>query len=118
VSTEPPQRQQNVPKEQWQNVGTLYRDNNTENKESEIIDRENETTWQKTLENLQADLSLGESVARFTGTTLLQVTDTKAKIGVPNAKTVALLERRLYGQIAKALKGVVGKELDLQFVTS
>jgi hypothetical protein len=99
------------------NVGTLNRENNTEKKETEKTDRENETVWKKTLENLQADLLLGESVARFTGTTLLQVTDTKAKIGVPNAKTVALLERRLYGQIAKAIKGVVGKDLDLQFIT-
>jgi hypothetical protein len=31
---------------------------------------------------------------------------------------LVLLERRLYGQIAKAMKGVVGKNLDLQFVTS
>jgi hypothetical protein len=116
VATQPPECLQNVSTKWKQNVPTHYRENNTETKQTEKTSRENETIWKKTLENLQADLPLGESVARFTGTTLLQVTDTKAKIGVPNAKTVALLERRLYGQICKALKGVVGKELDLQFV--
>jgi hypothetical protein len=117
VATQPPECLQNVSTKWKQNVPTHYRENNTETKQTEKTSRENETIWKKTLENLQADLPLGESVARFTGTTLLQVTDTKAKIGVPNAKTVALLERRLYGQIAKAIKGVVGKDLDLQFIT-
>jgi hypothetical protein len=116
VATQPPEWQQNVATKWKQNAPTHYRENNTEKKEPEKTDREKETVWQKTLENLQTDLPLGESVARFTGTTLLQVTDTKAKIGVPNAKTMALLERRLYGQIAKAMKGVVGKDLDLQFI--
>jgi hypothetical protein len=116
VSTAPPQCQQNVPKERPQNVPTLYRDNNTENKETEKTDRENETTWNKILENLQADLSHEEVVARFTGTTLIEVTETAARIFVPNRFAIPWLERRLYGQIARAIKGVVGKDLDLQFV--
>jgi hypothetical protein len=118
VSTEPPQRQQNVPKEQWQNVGTLYRDNNTENKQTEKTDRENQAIWNNALEQMKKALPLGETEARLTGTTLLEVTDTKAVIGVPNRFAIPWLERRLYGQIAKAMKGVVGKNLDLQFVTS
>jgi hypothetical protein len=118
VSTEPPQRQQNVPKEQWQNVGTLYRDNNTENKEAEKTDRENQAIWNNALEQVKKDLPLGETEARLAGTALVEVTDTKAVIGVPNRFAIPWLERRLYGQIAKAMKGVVGKNLDLQFVTS
>jgi phage replication O-like protein O len=103
MSKEEPQRAQNVP---------------AENKEAEKTDRENETVWQKTVENLQADLPGEEVAARLTGTTLIEVTGTSARISVPNPHAVAWLERRLYRQIAKAIKGVVGKDLDLQFVTS
>jgi hypothetical protein len=119
VSTEPPQWQQNVPKEQCQNVATpdTYRENNTENKEREKTDTENQETWEKTVEQLKSDLPVGETAARLTGTTLIEVTDTKALIFVPNRNALPWLERRLYGQIAKAMKGVVGKDLDLQFVS-
>jgi hypothetical protein len=118
VSTEPEQCQQNVPKKRPQNVVALYRDNNTEIKETEKTDRENETLWNKTLENLQADLPQEEVAVRLTGTTLIEVTGTSARISVPNPHALAWLERRLYGQIAKAIKEVDGKDLDLQFVTS
>jgi hypothetical protein len=49
VAITPAQWQQNVPKEQWQNVATLdtHRENNTENKEIEKTDRENQETWEK-----------------------------------------------------------------------
>jgi phage replication O-like protein O len=100
---EEPQRTQNVP---------------TEQKEPEKTDRENETTWDKALEQLKKDLPLGESEARLNGTTLIEVTDTVAMIGVPNRFAIPWLERRLYGQIAKAMKGVVGKDLDLQFIAA
>jgi hypothetical protein len=116
VSTKPPQWQQNVPKEQPQNVVALYRDNNTENKETDKTDRENQETWDKTLEQVRNDLPLGETEARLAGTTLIEITDTAALIGVPNRFAIPWLERRLYSQIAKAMKGVVGKDLDLQFV--
>jgi hypothetical protein len=116
VPTQPSECLQNVSTERTQNVATHNRDHNTENKETEKTDRENETTWNKTLENLQADLPREEVAARLTGTTLIEVTDTKARISVPNPHAVAYLERRLYGQIAKAVKGIVGKDLDLQFV--
>jgi Bacteriophage replication protein O len=116
------QQAQNVPTEQEQNVPTEPRENNTEKKEPEITSRENETTWEttwaKTLEKLQADLLPGEADARLKGTTLLQVTDTAARIGVPSAFVIAWLERRMYGQISKAMKEVLGKDLDLQFVAA
>jgi chromosomal replication initiation ATPase DnaA len=98
------------------NVGTLNRENNTEKKETEKTDREKQTIWDKALEQVKTDLPLGETADRLAGTTLIEVTDTKALIFVPNRFTVPWLERRLYGQIAKAMKGVVGKDLDLQFV--
>jgi hypothetical protein len=118
VSTEPPKWQQNVATKWKQNVVTHNRENNTENKQTEKTDRENQETWQKALEQVKSDLPLGESEARLAGTALLEVTDTKAMIGVVNPFTIPWLERRLYGQIAKALKGVVGKDLDLQFIAA
>jgi hypothetical protein len=117
VATQPPERQQNESTQWKQNGATHNRENKTENKEEEKTDRENEITWNKALENLQADLPGEEVAARLTGTTLIEVTDTAARIGVHNANTLAWLERRLYSQIAKAMKGVLGKDLDLQFIT-
>jgi hypothetical protein len=119
--TEPAEWQQNVSTKWKQNVAAHNRDNNTENKETEKTIRENQTTWDLTLEKLKGDLpasDAGEAGTRLTGTTLLQVTDTTARILVPNRFAVAWFERRLYGQICKAMKGVVGKDLDLQFVTN
>jgi cytoskeletal protein RodZ len=117
VSTTPAQWQQNAPAKWKQNVSTLYRENNTENKETEKTDRENQETWEKTVEQVKQALPVGEAAARLTGTTLIEVTDTSALIFVPNRFAIPWLERRLYGQIAKAMKGVVGKDLDLQFVS-
>jgi hypothetical protein len=120
VSTEPPQRRQNVPKEQWQNVATpdTHRENNTENKEEGITDRGHETVWQQIKETVQEGLPIGESAAKLSGTTLIDVTDTKAVIFAANRFAVLWLERRLYGQIQQAMKHVLGRDVDLQFVTS
>jgi hypothetical protein len=118
VSTEPAEWQQNVSTRWKQTAPTHNRENNTEIKETEKTDRENETLWNKTLEHLQAGLLQEEAAARLAGTALVEVTDTKAMIRVNNPVALAWLERRLYGQIGKALKGVIGKDVDLQFVTS
>ena len=118
VSTEPPAWQQNASTKWKQNAPTQYRENNRENKEIEITDRENQETWEKTVEQLKKDLSVGETADRLTGTTLLEVTETAARIFVPNRTAIPWLERRLYRQIAKAIKAVVGKDVDLQFVSS
>jgi hypothetical protein len=101
-----------------QSVAAEQRENLPENKEPEKTSRENETTWNKTLEQLQEDLPLGEGERQLKGTTVLQVTDTTARILVPDRFTVAWLERRMYREICKALKGVLGKDLDLQFVAA
>jgi hypothetical protein len=116
VATQPPECSQNVSTQWRQNGATLYRENNTENKETEKTDRENQETWEKTIEQVRKDLPLGETADKLAGTTLIQVTQTAATILVPNHTAVAWFERRLYSQIAKAMKGVVGKELDLQFI--
>jgi hypothetical protein len=120
VSTKPPEWQQNVPRERWQNVTTsdTHRDNNTENKETEKTNRENQTVWEKAVEQVTKDLPVGETADRLAGTMLLAVTETAATIFVPNRFVIPWLERRLYGQITKAIKGVVGRDVDLQFVTS
>jgi hypothetical protein len=117
VATEPAQWQQNVSTKWKQNEPTQYRDNNREKKETEKTDREKQATWEKTVEQVKKDLPLGETEARLAGTTLIEVTDTRALIFVPNRFAIPWFERRLYGQIAKAIKGVVGKDLDLQFVS-
>jgi hypothetical protein len=118
VATQPPEWQQNVSSKWKQNVGTHNRENNTENKETEKTNRENQNTWDLTLEKLKDDMPLEEAETRFNGTTLLQVTDTTARILVPNHFAVAWFERRLYSQICTAMKGVVGKDLDLQFIAA
>jgi hypothetical protein len=116
VATEPAEWSQNVSTQWQQNVAAQDRENIPENKETEITSRENQTTWNKTLEKLRAALPPGEAEARLTGTTLIQVTDTAARIAVPSATALLWLERRMYRQIANAMKGVLGKEVDLQFV--
>jgi hypothetical protein len=118
VATTPAQWQQNVSTKWKQNAAALYRENNTENKETEKTDRENQATWDKALEQVKKALPLGETANRLAGTTLIEVTDTAATIFVPNRLAVPWFERRLYGQIAKAIKGVVGKDLDLQFIAA
>jgi hypothetical protein len=118
VATDRVEWQQNVSTKWKQNVPTQDRDYNTENKETERTTRENETTWDKTLERLKEALPPEEAEARLTGTTLLQVTDTAAQILVPSANALLWLERRMYRQISNAMKGVLGKDLDLQFVAA
>ncbi len=117
VATQPAQWQQNVSTKWKQNAPTLCRENNTENIETEKTTRENQETWEKTVEQITKDLPPGETADRLAGTTLIEVTETAAQIFVPNRTVAVWLERRLYRQITKALKGVVGRDIDLQFVT-
>jgi hypothetical protein len=120
VATQPAQWQQNVSTKWKQTVATpdTHRDNNTEIKELEKTDRENQAIWDKAIEHITNHLPIGETADRFTDTTLIAVTETAALIGVPNRSAIPWFERRLYGQIAKAMKAVVGKDVDLQFVSS
>jgi hypothetical protein len=118
VATEPAQWQQNVSTKWKQTAATHNRENHTENKEVEKTDRENQETWDKTVEQVKHDLPLGETADRLFGTALIAITDTAAMISVPNRTAVPWFERRLYGQIAKALKAVIGKDVDLQFIAA
>jgi hypothetical protein len=118
VATEPAQWQQNVSTKWKQNVAAHNRENNTENRETDKTDRENQKTWDEALEQIKKDLPLGETEARLAGTALVEVTDTKAVIRVPNRTAIAWFERRLYSQITKALQTVTRKDVDLQFIAS
>jgi phage replication O-like protein O len=81
-------------------------------------DRKTKAIWEQTIECLKNDLPAGETADRLTGTMLIEVTETKAVIFAPNRTAGAWLERRLYWQIAKALKAVIGKDVDLQFIAA
>jgi hypothetical protein len=119
VAVQPPECLQNVPAERLQNVPTYNRENNTENEETEKTDqRENHSIWLKTIDQLKEAQTLEDVEARLNGTTLIEVTDTAARIGVNNPFAIAWLERRMYGQISSAIKTVVGKDLDLQFIAA
>jgi hypothetical protein len=120
VATQPPECLQNVPAEWPQNVATpdTHRDYNRENKEIEKTDRENQTIWLKTIDQLKETQPLEDVATRLEGTTLLEVTDTAARIGVSNPFAIAWIERRLYREIASAIKGILGKDVDLQFVAA
>jgi hypothetical protein len=117
--SQPAQNVATEPVQYPQNVVTHTKEHIPEKKEAEKTDqKENQATWDKALEQLQADLPQEEIAARLTGTTLIEVTDTAARIGVASSFAIPWLERRLYGQIAKAIKGVLGRDLDLQFVAA
>jgi hypothetical protein len=120
VPTQPPECQQNVATQRLQTVAApdTHRENNREKRETEKTSRENQTIWTKTLEQLKEAQPLEDVAARLTGTTLLEVTDAAARIGVASPFAIAWFERRMYGQICKAMKGVLGRDLDLQFVAS
>jgi hypothetical protein len=102
------------------NTENTIQENTTENRDTNPKPTEQHllTTWKLALEKLKADLPLGESEARLAGTVLLQVTDTAARIGISNPSAIPWFERRMYVQISRAMKGILGKDLDLQFVAT
>ena len=77
-----------------------------------------ESVWNLTLKQLKEQIPSATYETRLKDTVLLQVTDLVARIAVPSAFAGVWLERRMYRQIYNAMKGVLGKDLDLQFVTS
>jgi phage replication O-like protein O len=81
-------------------------------------DRQTELLWEQALEHLQHNVPLSETTNRLAGTMLIEITATRAVIFVPNRNALAWLERRLYRQIQNAMKRVLGRDMDLQFVTS
>jgi hypothetical protein len=107
-------KNQHVPTEEPQTAQIV----STEQREPKETSRENQTTWDLALQKLKDDLPPGETAARLNGTTLIEVTDTAARILVPNPFAIPWLERRFYGQISKAMKAVLGRDLDLQFIAA
>jgi phage replication O-like protein O len=77
-----------------------------------------ESVWDMTVKRLKEQVPEAIYETWLKDTVLLQVTDQAARIAVPSAFAVAWLERRLYREIASAIKGALGKDLDLQFVTA
>jgi hypothetical protein len=77
-----------------------------------------ESAWSKALASLQEQVSPAVFNSWLKDTLLLQVTDTAARIGVPNRYAIAWLERKMYREISNAMKGILGKDLDLEFVVA
>jgi Replication initiator protein A/DnaA N-terminal domain len=77
-----------------------------------------ESAWSKALASLQEQVSPAVFNSWLKDTLLLQVTDTAARIGVPNRYAIAWLERKMYREISNAMKGILGKDVDLEFVVA
>jgi hypothetical protein len=79
-------------------------------------DEANQQIWGKVVDNMKQNLPIGELERRLSGTSLLGMTDTAAYIGIKDQANCIYLERHFYREILRAMKGVTGKYLDLQFV--
>lgn len=77
-----------------------------------------ESAWSRALASLQEQVSPAIFNSWLKDTALLQVTDTAARIAAPSTYAMLWLERRLYREISNAVKGILGKELDLEFVVA
>lgn len=77
-----------------------------------------ESVWNLTLKILKEQVPPATHESRLKETMLVDVTEQAAKITVPNAFTINWLERRLYGHIRRAMTGVLGREVDLQFIAA
>jgi hypothetical protein len=81
-------------------------------------DHTTQSAWSKALASLQEQVSPAVFNSWLKDTLLLQVTDTAARIGVPNRYAIAWLERKMYREISNAIKAILGKDLDLEFVVA
>jgi hypothetical protein len=77
-----------------------------------------QSAWSKALESLQEQVSPAVFNGWLKDTLLLQVTDTAARIAAPSRLACTQLEYRLYREISNAMKGILGKDLDLEFVVA
>jgi hypothetical protein len=77
-----------------------------------------QSAWSKALASLKEQVPPATYATWLKDTLLLQVTDTAARIRVPNRYAIAWLEHRMYQEISNAVKGVLGKDLDLEFVVA
>ena len=112
-------RDRRVAEEEYRRVKAETKAQFLEQRPPQPIGEEGLTTeivWDLTLKRLKEQVPKNTYETRLKDTMLLQVPDTAARILVPSANALLWLERRLYGQIYNAMKGVLGKEVDLQFV--
>jgi hypothetical protein len=76
------------------------------------------TAWEQALQKLKDQVGVANYETWVKDTVLLEVTDRAAKIAAGSPFQVAWLERKLYPQIVNALKDVLKRQLDLQFITT
>jgi hypothetical protein len=76
------------------------------------------TAWEQVLNNLKEQVGVASYETWLKDTVLLEVTGQAARIAVGTPHKIAWVERRLYQPIASALKDVLKRDLDLQFVAS
>lgn len=117
-----PNEQQSIPHtdEGPQQVKTTTTDQLLEEYPPQPIGEEGLTTesaWSLILQQLKEQVSTDTYETRLKDTILLQVTDLAAQNAVPSA-ALLWLERKMYKEICNAMKGVLGKDLDLQFVAA
>jgi hypothetical protein len=87
--------------------------------EQEPPSRENETTWNNTLQILKEQVPAPTFKTWLKDTMLLALSNGVAKIKVPTSLAATWLERRLYWGIVRALRDVLQYEVaDVQFVTA
>ena len=77
-----------------------------------------QSAWSQALASLQEQVSPAVFNGWLKDTLLVQVTDTAARIAAPSRLACTQLERRLYREVSNAVKGVLGKDLDLEFVVA
>jgi hypothetical protein len=76
------------------------------------------TAWELVLNNLKDQVGVASYETWLKDTVLLEVTGQAARIAVGTPHKIAWVERRLYQPIASALKYVLKRDVDLQFVAS
>jgi phage replication O-like protein O len=76
------------------------------------------TAWELVLNNLKDQVGVASYETWLKDTVLLEVTGQVARIAVGTPHKIAWVERRLYQPITSALKDVLKRDLDLQFVAT
>ena len=76
------------------------------------------TVWEQVLNNLKDQVGVAIYETWLKDTVLLEVTGQVARIAMGTPNKIAWVERRLYQPIASALKDVLKRDLDLQFVAT
>jgi hypothetical protein len=81
-----------------------------------LLEEDHQEIWKQILDRVRQSLPYGVDPGRLNGTRLLRLSGTAAVIGVPNQGNSLHLERKPYQQISEAVKQVIGKQFDLQFL--